>query len=552
MQGELLFAFQAAIVVICAKFAGRFFERKLGQPSVIGEVAAGLAIGPFALGGLSIPAGTVHLPLLGGIRFPGLGPLFPLTPSGAFDPGLLQALTIVGAVVLMFDAGLETNLKKFLAYAPAGLAAGLGGAVLSFVLGAASVVWAGRADSLTDPVALVLGAVATATSVGLTVRVLSDARKLNSPEGSTILSAAVIDDVIGLVFLSLVFAMGSSFGTSPSMLREVAIVVGKAVVVFCGLLLTGILLKKRISRLLLKLGSLEAAGAAALATALLGAGVAEASGLALIVGAYVIGLSLSETDMVHVLHNALAPIREMLVPVVFCVTGMMADLGGVGSMLGFGLAYTLLISAGKIIGCGLPSLAFGFNLRGAVRIGVGMLPRQEVGLIAASLALSRGLIGPGDMAVVILMVLITAVATPPAIARLFRTGSGQRRALAVQGEEQERVMIPFPQEAMADFFVEGTVSLFVSAGYFAFRMPVQGKAWDLRKDDTAITLSTQGRYLVVTADKAGMNKAIVFMTEHLSQMKTMFSQLDSSDEESIRRIMYGLESGGGPEQQEDW
>jgi hypothetical protein len=338
--------------------------------------------------------------------------------------------------------------------------------------------------------------------------------------------------------------MGSSFGSSESILMEAGVVTLKAVVVFAGLLLTGLLLRKKVSKLLLKLGSLEAAGAAALAIGLLAAGIAEASGLALIVGAYVIGLGLSQTDIVRVLHNALEPIKELLVPVLFCVTGMMADLSGAGSVLLFAIVYTVLICIGKIAGCGLPSLAFGFKLRGALRIGVGMLPRQEVGLIAAGLALSRGLIDSSDMGVVILMVLVTAVATPPWLAKLFRSGPGLKRHIHVPGEEQEQVTVPFPEEALADFFAEGTVSLFSTAGYFVFRLPVQGKAWDLRKDETAITISTNGRFMVVTADRASMIKAVTFMTEYLSQMKSMLNHLDSRDEASIRRMMYGLEKCG--------
>jgi Kef-type K+ transport system membrane component KefB len=536
VQSDLLFAFQAAVVIIMSKFTGRLFERRLRQPAVVGEVAAGILIGPFALGGIPLPV---------------LGPLFPLAPGGVFEPGLLGALTITGAVVLMFDAGLETNLRKFLAYAPAGLAAGLGGAVLSFALGAYSMIWLGLARSLSDPVALVMGAIATATSVGLTVRVLSDMRRLNSPEGSTILSAAVIDDVIGLVFLSLVIAVSSGTETGTGLWSRAGIVSLRAVLVFCGLLGAGLLFRKRLVRLLAKLGSVEAAGAAALAMGLFAAGLAEASGLALIVGAYVMGLSLSETDIVHVLHNALQPVRELLVPVLFCVTGMNADLSGAGSVLVAGLVYTLLTGVGKIVGCGLPGLLFGFGPRGCLRIGVGMLPRQEVGLIAAGIALSRGLIQPAEMGIVIVMVLLTAMTTPPLLKSLFRGGPGIVRGRIPSEAAQMRLSLPLPAPALVDAIAEQSVALFRAEGFYVFRLPVSGKAWDIRKDDVVISMEVATGRLDMTASCESMEYARLVLAEALNDLKQVLSEFEQVGDASILRRLYGVESCPGEDPAED-
>ncbi len=547
MQSEVLFAFQAALVIISAKFTGRLFERKLKQPAVIGEVTAGLFIGPFALGGLVLPAFALTLPVIGTIGLPALGPLFRVGPGGIFDSGLLLALTTTGAVVLMFDAGLETNLKRFLAFAPAGFTAGLGGAVLSFGLGAGAAVLTGYTDSFLDTRALILGAIATATSVGITVRVLSDLRRLNSPEGSTVLSAAVIDDVIALVFLSLVVSMGTAVGGATIPWGRAGLLSLKAVIVFCSLLGAGLLFKRRISGLLMKLGSLEAAGAVALGIGLLAAGIAEASGLALIVGAYVMGLSLSETDIVHVLHNALEPVRELLVPVLFCVTGMMADLSGIGPVIIFGLVYTIMTGFGKVVGCGLPSIPFGFNFRGAMRIGVSMLPRQEVALIAAGLALSKGLIGTQEMGVVIIMMVATTVATPPLLAGLYRGGPGLKRKLAPLLAEPMTLRIPLPAEDLAVFITEHAVEIFRAEGFYIFRLPVKGRAWDIRREERIVSLGIESNDIVITAAGCeSMEYARQVFSETISDLKRVLGEFEATGDKPILRLLYGLGEGCVP------
>jgi Kef-type K+ transport system membrane component KefB len=541
VQSDLLIALQVAVIIIAAKFLGRFFERRLGQPSVIGEVVAGLIIGPFALGGIAIASTQLHLPLLGQVVTPAIGPLFPTDSSGFFHEGLLRVLTILGAVVLLFDAGLETNLKRFLAFAPAGLATGLGGSVLSFFLGAGAAVWSGLASSLLDPVAMVLGVIATATSVGLTVRVLSDTRRLNTPEGATILSAAVIDDVIALVFLSLVVSMNGDSSGATIPWGTIGLKSLKASVVFFGLLGIGLLFRRKISTLLLRLGSLEAAGVVALTFGLLAACIAEASGLALIVGAYVMGLSLSETDIVFVIHKALIPVKEFFVPLLFCVTGMLANLAGVGSLLPFAILYTILISLGKIVGCGLPAIPFGFNLRGAARIGVGMVPRQEVGLIVAGIAFVNGLIGSQMMGAVVVMILATAIATPPLLAVLFRSGSGLRRPARDQVSNTQRIRIPLPAHDFALFFAEQMVEMFHSEGFHVFDLPVTSKVWDLRKGSKVVTVAVEEGNILIMAEGDSLDYARLVFLETITVIKKVVENFDSLGECSIRHLLFGKE-----------
>jgi len=394
LTSDTRFLIELALIVIMAKVAGRITSRFLKQPAVIGELLVGIIIGPYALGSLSVLS---------------LGPVFPTGADGMFHEGLLHGITIAGIVTLLFTAGLETDLRGFLRYAPKGLAVGLGGAVAGFAGGGLAVMAAGGGTGLQDPRVLAFGAISAATSISLAARVLYDMRKLNSPEGSVILSAAVIDDVIGLIFLTVVLSI-SSGGTGPVNILIVAV---KGFGFFAVLLALGLLLQKRILRVVAAIGNDSAQAAFALAIGIFASGLAEYFGLSLVVGAYVMGLALSGTRISHRISEKLITVKELLVPVFFCVTGMMVDVRSLGSTLVFSMVFTGMCIAGKFAGCFIPSAISGLGLRKSAAVGVGMLPRLEVGLVAASVTLLNGLISAQDMAAAMLMIIITAVITPP-------------------------------------------------------------------------------------------------------------------------------------------
>jgi Na+:H+ antiporter len=519
---EARFALQLALVVICAKLLGRVCQKYLKQPSVIGEIAAGIILGPFALGGFS---------------FLGLGPLFPPGAHGEPISEGLRALAVVASVVLLFNAGLETNLSKFLRFALAGSITGLGGAVLCFTLGNLATVLLGGATGFTDPRALLMGVVATATSVGLTARVLSDKHKMDTPEGATILSAAVVDDVLGLVILGMVLAMtGGPAGEGASngvpwghMARLVLVAAGFWVVS----LSAGVLLSRYLARFLKLFGSVEAAATGALGLALLLAGLAKQAEMELIIGAYIMGLSLSRTDLVHELERGLKPIYHLLVPIFFCVTGMMVDVTKIGSVLLFGMLFTAVCIVGKVIGCGLPALPLGFNLRGALRIGVGMMPRQEVALIVAGIALSRGVIGTDSMGAVILMVLVTAISAPPILARLFEGGSGRNREESGDAQEVLSFEIRLPSPMLAELVVEQMLKAFRDEEFYTYRLPVEEIAYELRKDEETVFIKIDGDRAIFHARPAAMRYARLVALEEMLNLEEIFGQaskLDGTDE----------------------
>ena len=187
---------QLAVIILAARIFGILFDRYLKQPRVLGELVAGMIIGPYALGSLPIPG-------LGQSLFPALDSVMPVTPE-------LYGLAVVASIVLLFLAGLETDLATFLKFSHIGSAVGLGGVILSFVLGdLIAVLILPGVDSFMSPTALFLGTLSTATSVGITARILSEKQKLSSPEGVTILAGAVLDDVLGIILLAVV-ARGST------------------------------------------------------------------------------------------------------------------------------------------------------------------------------------------------------------------------------------------------------------------------------------------------------------------------------------------------------
>ena len=418
-----MFVAQLAIILVAAKLGGEVAERFIRVPAVIGELSVGILIGPFALGGIDLPY---------------VGPLFYYAVGDAEHQigvpisEVLQSTAEVGAIVLLFMAGLETDLKQFLRYSgPASLVA-LGGVVLPFALGAGATVAFGYADGFGDIEALFMGAVCTATSIGITVRVLGDLRRLDTPEGVTTLAAAVLDDVLGIITLTIVVGIGASGELS---LQSTSLVAVRTLGFWVVLTVVGVLLSRHISKLIGRFNVSGAAVALALGLAFAAAVLAEVAGLAMIIGAFSIGLALSGTDLAHRLEKPLSGVYAFLVPIFFVVTGMMVNVSELGSVWQFGLVLTILATLGKVFGCGLPSLAVDFNRRGAARIGFGMLPRGEVALIMASIGITNGLITNSLFGVTIMMTLVTTIVAPIVLSRLFKnerpgTRSAERAAEA--------------------------------------------------------------------------------------------------------------------------
>lgn len=416
---------QVAVILAAAKLLG-WAATKLRMPGVIGELLAGAIVGPYLLGGL--------------MRVPVHGHWVPLFPRPA-GPGewpvndVVWALSQFASVVLLFVAGLHTNLKQFVRYVgPASLVAVVG-LVAPFALGAGTVyvplfsdlARPGGGGGLLVP-ALFVGAILAATSIGITARVLGDIDKLDTPEGVTIVGAAVLDDVLCVITLAVVGGIASAGHVSVG---AVGLVAGKAVGFWLGLTAVVLVLAGPIERVFTGVKYAGARVALALSLAFLCSAAAEGFGLAFIIGAYSVGLGLSRTDVAHRLMDELRPIADFLVPIFFAALGMLVNWEAMFAdwrVVAFGLALTAVAVAGKLFGCGAAARATGFNLRGACRIGLGMMPRGEVALIVAGVGLSQGIVGQNVFAVSIMMTLLTTILAPVLLVPAFaRGGSGRAR-----------------------------------------------------------------------------------------------------------------------------
>ncbi|MFW6145897.1 MAG: PTS sugar transporter subunit IIA [Planctomycetota bacterium] len=540
MTGRMMtLVLQVGVILFVAKLGSRLFE-KLGLPGALGELTAGIVIGPYALGGL------------GFYGFP--DGLFAAVGGTALSPEL-QGLAAIAAIVLLFEAGLETDLKLLMRYAVIGGIVGLGGMVASFFVGAAAVklfatAVVGEPVSLFAPPCLFLGAVTTATSVGITARVLSQKRKLDSAEGVTIISAAVIDDVLGIILLAMVMSLVTASKAGGVDWAHLGIVGGKAVGVWLGATILGLAASRRISLLLKWFGERNSIAVMALGLALILAGLFEEAGLAMIIGAYVMGLSLSTSDLRHVIAEKLSPIDTLLVPLFFCTAGMRIDLRVLGNpaVLGFGVAYAFGALASKVVGCGLPALLVRFNLRGAARIGFGMAPRCEVALIIAGVGLAADIISPAIFAGVILMVVVNTVVAPPALVGLLRSKArGTRGSVEVAPPERE-MTFEFPTMEMAEFFVAKLVPVFEAEGFFVHQISREHGLFQLRKDDSVIDLAHQGATLRFSCRQSDSPLIQAAMYEGLAALERSVQALRKPlDAKTIRTGLQQLAAGGPPE-----
>lgn len=389
------------IVFVAAKLVGEIFTR-IGQPAVIGELLVGVLIGPFALGLIGRPG-------------PELLELFHDDPSVASEALhlTLEVFAEVGVVVLLFFVGLETRLDEMLKVGWRAAIVGTLGVVLPFIAGTALMLALGEpaVESLFIGVALV------ATSVGITARVLRDLGVLDAQEARIILGAAVFDDILGLLMLTIVSGIGSTGEVNVG--RVVAIAAPAlgftAVVAFAGTWAA-----RRWFHLVSYLHIDNAPVVVSLALMLGLAVLAAAIGLAAIIGAFLAGMMLAEIAEEHELERRILPLYEFLVPFFFVITGSLVDprLFLQRETIGIALLVTAVAIVTKAAGAGLGGI--GLSLRSISVIGVGMVPRGEVGLIVASIGLSMGVVEHRLFSVVVVMAVVTTLIVPPILTWLLR------------------------------------------------------------------------------------------------------------------------------------
>lgn len=504
------FAFQVALILLFAHLGGAL-ARRMKQPSVVGELSAGLLISPFALGGLPWPL---------------LGVPFPI-PEGALAdalPSEIHHLASLAAILLLFVSGLETDVGMFMRYSGPGLAVGVAGVIAAYALGAGGAVMLGLADTWMSPIALFFGAISTATSVGITARLLSERRKMESPEGVTILAAAVLDDILCFVLLAVVVGItqaqlkGADFSWAA-----IGLVAARTIGFWILLAGGGLLLGRRVARLLKVLGSHETMGFVTFGLALLLAGVSERMGLAAIIGSYTTGLALSRSDLADMIRERLHGLYTALVPIFFCVSGMMVDVWALRGALGTGLAFTLLAVVSKVGGCGSAAIASGFNFTGGLRVGLGMMPRGEVALIVASLGLTQGVLTPQLYGVAVMMAILTTLAAPPLLGPMLDDRTGLRRTHRGKAPTETTVALDLPRHDVVELLMGRFVEALRGEGYIVQPLPGEN-VFRARLDDRILTISREGNRLTVTVPSDQAAFARYLMLEELIALQDMLEE----------------------------
>lgn len=372
-----------AVILVAAKVLGELAER-IGQPAVVGELLAGVVLGPSVIGFVDPTLPPLHL------------------------------LAEIGVVLLLFGIGLETDLKRLMSVGGAAFTVAVVGVLLPFALG----FGVARALGIELLPAIVGGAALTATSVGITARVFSDLGQLQSVEGQIVLGAAVIDDVIGLVILAVVSDLVA--GNAPSVLgvvRTTAVAFG-----FLGAtLLIGRFIVPPVFALFARIGKEHTLASMGLALAFLLAVLASEIGSALIVGAFAAGLVLAPTEHARAVERGIVRLANVFVPIFFVAVGAAVDVHTFGSrdVVIVGLALTAVAILGKFAAGFAPVWV---RARKTL-IGVGMIPRGEVGLIFAQTGLAAGVINTGEYSALMLMVLVTTFIAPPLLRQLITKAS---------------------------------------------------------------------------------------------------------------------------------
>ena len=373
------------LILVFAKLFGELAER-IGQPPVLGELIAGVVLAATVFGWLGVDASQ--------------------------DRALLF-LAELGVILLLFEIGLESDVEEFLSVGPSALMVALIGIVGPFVAG----YYASRFLGLETKVAVFMGATLTATSVGITARTLGDLRQLRSREAKIILGAAVIDDVLGLIILAVVTGLGTVgiWQIGKTTVLAIAFLVGAIVI--------GVPAAPHMLRVAKKLRTRGVLTISAFLFCLSLAYIAHELHLATIIGAFAAGLVLARTEDLAHIQERMKPVADIFLPIFFVMVGIKVDLG-IFNPLNPETAGTLVLVA-VLVGVGVVMKLFaGFGvLRRRVNrlvVGMGMVPRGEVGLIFASIGLAQKLITPSEYGAIVAVVVVTTFITPPLLKAALR------------------------------------------------------------------------------------------------------------------------------------
>jgi Kef-type K+ transport system membrane component KefB len=381
------------LLLFAAKIFAELFAR-IKLPIVLGELVAGIIVGPFALGGL---------------------PLFNGEPLVVLDE-TVRHIGEISAIVILFIAGLEITPREFLKGGGAAFTVGSLGVIVPFFVG----YYAFTLFGLEVLESVLVATALTATSIAISVQVLSELGKMQTQEARLILGAAIVDDILAIAALSVVTTMVQSGSTTPD-IYEITFLILKILGLFVVLLVGAVILIPRIlhvERLWRSEGSVEGITTAAFFGA---AGIAAFIGLSPIVGAFSVGMAVASTRVIKQIGEYVSKLEIIFAPLFFAIIGAQVDLRGINLNVLFlaGLIVAIAINT-KLIGCGIPSLIFLKDRSKAMKVGIGMISRGEVGLIIAGVGITAGALDKDTYTSIIIMVYATTIITPIWIKKIYK------------------------------------------------------------------------------------------------------------------------------------
>jgi Kef-type K+ transport system membrane component KefB len=373
------------ILLFAAKLMAELFHR-IKLPIVLGELLAGIIVGPFAIGAL---------------------PLFNGEPLVVLDETLLS-IGEIAAVVILFIAGLEITPREFLRGGAAAFTVGSIGVVVPFFVG----FYAFAAFGVETLQSILIATALTATSIAISIQVLTELGRMQSKEARLILGAAIVDDILAIAALSVVVTMVQTGNTEPAIL-DITLLIMQVLGTFAAILIVSVLVIPRVlhtERLWKSKGSMEGIVTASFFAA---AGIAAFLGLSPIVGAFAIGMAVASTRIINQVQEYVDKLQIIFAPLFFAIIGAQVDLRGVnvGVLYIAGIMIAIAVIT-KLIGTGLPSIIFLKDRTKAMKVGIGMISRGEVGLIVAGVGVSSGALTNDIYTSVIIMVAATTIITP--------------------------------------------------------------------------------------------------------------------------------------------
>ena len=385
-HSEMGYLLNIGVILLGANIGG-IISKKLGQPAVLGQILMGVILG----------MGFVE------------------------KTEIISHLAEIGVIFLMFIAGLETDVQELVESGKTSSLVAVGGVIFpfSFVFGA-MYLWTGDVQS-----GIFMGVVATATSVSISVQTLREIGQLRTKQGIGILGAAIIDDIVGIILLTLMVGM-----MVPSSGSSLVVVIGKILLFFVITFVLGFVITKLLKIYCEKINFEDKIVTYAIVICFALAFLSEELGVAAITGAYFSGVVFSMTAHRHkVSHEINRIATAVFTPIFFVAIGMGVDLKAASTALVLGSIFIVAGVLGKIVGGGLGARLSGFDKSKALQIGIGMIPRAEVAIIIANLGVKMGVIGDREMAATILMVLVTTIITPSLLKWSFKdTQEPERRA----------------------------------------------------------------------------------------------------------------------------